>query len=379
MQDSPQYRSPARTSPQTSSVNRLSNSKSRPPASANPDLCADLPTELPDDDDDAEVPALLSPAQAVRALAERVDATGHGRRLDQWLAARATEFSRNHLQALIERGCVQVDGKVIDQPSKKVASGQLVEARLEPTAQSLAFVPEAMDLPIVFEDEHLLVINKPVGLVVHPAAGHWGGTLLNGLLAHHEAAQQLPRAGIVHRLDKDTSGLMVVGKSLQACTALTRAIAAREVHRRYRALVWGHPPEAVRIDTPVGRDPVSRVRMAVVHSGKPAMTDVRTLATVDWISETGGADRTISAVECTLHTGRTHQIRVHMASRRWPLVADALYGGAPALGLQRQALHAVRLELAHPLNGEPLTFEASLPPDMAQAWAQVVHNGPAGV
>jgi 23S rRNA pseudouridine1911/1915/1917 synthase len=379
MQDSPQYRSPARTSPQTTSVNRLSNSKSRPLASADSDLSSDIPAELPDDDDDGDAPAPVSPAQQVRALAERVDAAGHGRRLDQWLAARATEFSRNHLQALIERGCVQVDGKVIDQPSRKVASGQLVQARLEPTAQSLAFVPEAMALPIVFEDEHLLVINKPVGLVVHPAAGHWGGTLLNGLLAHHEAALQLPRAGIVHRLDKDTSGLMVVGKSLQACTALTRAIAAREVHRQYRALVWGHPPEQVRIDAPVGRDPVSRIKMGVIASGKPAMTDVRTLATAEWVSDSGGAERTISAVECTLHTGRTHQIRVHMASRRWPLVADALYGGAPALGLQRQALHAFRLALAHPLSGESLTFEASLPPDMALAWAQVVHNGPAGV
>ncbi len=338
---------------------------------------------MPEDDEDGdpgEMAMPLAPAAPTRVLTERVDGGGHGRRLDQWLAARASEFSRNHLQALIERGCVEVDGKVLTQPSRKVASGQLVVARLEPTAQSLAFVPEAMSLPIVFEDEHLLIINKPVGLVVHPAAGHWGGTLLNGLLAHHAAAAHLPRAGIVHRLDKDTSGLMVVGKSLQACTALTRAIAAREVHRQYRALVWGQPPDQLRIDAPVGRDPVSRVKMGVIASGKPAMTDVRTLGTLsDGAPLADSPGRAISAVECTLHTGRTHQIRVHMASKRWPLLADALYGGAPALGLVRQALHAFRLALAHPLNGEPLTFEAALPPDMAHAWAQVVHNGTAGV
>ncbi len=314
-----------------------------------------------------------APPQA-REVEQRVEMAGHGKRLDQWLVALAPEFSRNHIQALIERGCVLVDQKVATQPSRKVTAGQTVWARLEPTAQSMAFVGEAMDLPIVFEDEHLMIINKPVGLVVHPAAGHWSGTLMNGLLAHHALAANLPRGGIVHRLDKDTSGLMVVGKSLMGCTALSRAIAAREVHRQYRALVWGHPPQTLRIEAPIGRDPSTRIKMGVVHSGKPAMTDVQLIASLDVPLSSGLGGTTISAVECTLHTGRTHQIRVHLSSRRWPLLADALYGGAPALGMTRQALHAARLSLAHPLSGEVLTFEAPLPQDMAPAWAQVVHN-----
>jgi len=323
----------------------------------------------------------LVPAQTI-VLREPVETSAHGRRLDQWLAGKAPEFSRSHLQHLIEEGCISVDGRQIRTPSRKLQAGQQVVAELRPTPQSQAFVPEAMDLPIVFEDEHLMIVDKPVGLVVHPAAGHWQGTLMNGLLAHHEGAVLLPRAGIVHRLDKDTSGLMVVGKTLQACTALTRAIAAREVHRQYRALAWGAPPDSLRIDAPIGRDLVSRVRMAVVASGKPAMTDVRCLARLSPVAADGGkgpGQGSVSAVECTLHTGRTHQIRVHLASRGWPLLADALYGGAPALGMARQALHAARLVLMHPVLGHELTFEAPLPPDMAAAWSQVVHNEPTSV
>jgi 23S rRNA pseudouridine1911/1915/1917 synthase len=319
----------------------------------------------------------LAPAQTI-VLREAVEMAAHGRRLDQWLAGHAPEFSRSHLQHLIEEGCISVDGREIRTPSRKLQAGQQVVAELRPTPQSQAFVPEAMDLPIVFEDEHLMIVDKPVGLVVHPAAGHWQGTLMNGLLAHHEGAVLLPRAGIVHRLDKDTSGLMVVGKTLQACTALTRAIAAREVHRQYRALVWGALPGSLRIDAPIGRDLVSRVRMAVVASGKPAMTDVHCMASLSPVAPDGGkgpAQGRVSAVECTLHTGRTHQIRVHLASRGCPLLADALYGGAPALGLTRQALHAARLVLTHPVLGHELTFEAPLPADMATAWSQVVHNG----
>ena len=300
----------------------------------------------------------------------------HGQRLDAWLSACIPAYSRSHLKGLIEAGAVQVAGQVVTSASRKVAQGQVVDIVLQATAQSQAFVPEAMALPIVFEDEHLLVIDKPAGLVVHPAAGNWSGTLMNGLLAHHAGAGSLPRAGIVHRLDKDTSGLMVVGKTLEAVTALSRAIAAREVKRQYLALAHGLVPESESVTSSIGRDPVTRVRMAVVPTGKPARTDVQRLlcaqvqqTPVSGRSEDAQPARWVSGVLCTLHTGRTHQIRVHLSSRRHPLVADALYGGAPLLGMARQALHAARLGFVHPITGEALRFEAPLPGDMATAWA----------
>lgn len=305
-----------------------------------------------------------------------VESSGHGQRLDAFLAAQIGEFSRSHLKGLIEAGDVTVGGGTQTSPSRKVAQGQTVRVVLRPTAQSQSFVPEAMDLPIVYEDAHLLVVNKPAGLVVHPAAGNWTGTLMNGLLAHHAGAADLPRAGIVHRLDKDTSGLMVVGKTLVAVTALSRAIAAREVSRQYLALVHGVVPESFSVTTPIGRDPATRVRMAVVTSGKPARTDVQRLLVGHWAPEAPGGkaraqagERAFSGVLCTLHTGRTHQIRVHLSSSRHPLVADALYGGGEALGMTRQALHATRLAFVHPVTGESLRFEAALPVDMARAWA----------
>ncbi len=294
-----------------------------------------------------------------------VDSAGHGQRIDKLLVAHAGEFSRSHLQTLIERGLVRVDGVVARTASRRLRAGQMVNVELQPTDECRAFTAESMALAIVFEDAHLIVLDKPAGLVVHPAPGHWRGTLVNGLLAHHEGAALLPRAGIVHRLDKDTSGLMVVAKTLEAMTALTRAIAARELQREYLALVHGVVRGAGRepfsIEAPIGRDPVSRVRMAVVAGGKAARTDVTRIA----------ADAHFSAVHCRLHTGRTHQIRVHLASRGHPLLADALYGGAAALGLLRQALHAARLGLAHPISGEPLRFEASLPADLQAAWKAV--------
>ncbi|HEY6135450.1 MAG TPA: RluA family pseudouridine synthase [Rubrivivax sp.] len=292
----------------------------------------------------------------------RVDAKGHGQRLDRTLVMMAPEFSRNHLQGLLERRHVQVDKAVVTQASRRLRVGQQLRLELVPTAESLAFRPEPMALDIVFEDTHLIVLDKPAGLVVHPAAGNWSGTLLNGLLAHHAGAGQLPRAGIVHRLDKDTSGLMVVGKTLPAVTALSRDIAARTVQREYLALACGEVAPGERtVEAPIGRDPVSRVRMAVVASGRAARTDVLPL-------HVGGG---VSALRCKLHTGRTHQIRVHMAHIGHPLVGDLLYGGLALLGMTRQALHAQRLGLSHPDDGRRLDFSRPPPPDLAAAWAAV--------
>ncbi len=329
------------------------------------------PDDLNEVDDDllAEVSPVApgSVGELVDKVAS-VEVAQHGLRLDVVCAALAPEFSRSHIKQLIEEGLLTVDGKVVDTPSRKAQLGQALILRLRPTAQSMAFQPEAMDLPIVFEDEHLLVVNKPVGMVVHPAAGNWSGTLMNGLLAHHAGAAALPRAGIVHRLDKDTSGLMVVGKTLVAVTALSRAIAAREVSRQYQALVHGQVLDNLSIDAPLARDPVTRVKMAVLASGKPARTDVQRVAQGTWTTQ-AGVVRPVSGVWCTLHTGRTHQIRVHLSSRKHPLLGDAMYGGQPALGLSRQALHAARLALTHPVSGVRQVFLAPLPPDMAQAWS----------
>jgi 23S rRNA pseudouridine1911/1915/1917 synthase len=287
----------------------------------------------------------------------------HQQRADKTLAALAPEFSRSHLQQVIAQGHVMLDGVALTSASRRVRAGQRLQVTLWPTAQALAFVAQPMELDIVHEDEHVLVLDKPAGRVVHPAAGNWSGTLLNGLLAHHAGAARLPRAGIVHRLDKDTSGLMVVAKSLPAMTALVRAIAAREVQRVYRALAHGVPAwRELTIDAPVGRDPRQRTRMAVVAGGKPARTDVACLA----------RGPVASGLRCTLHSGRTHQIRVHLASRGHPLVGDRLYGGRALFGLQRQGLHAERLAFAHPVSGRPLAFERALPADLAAAWHQAL-------
>ncbi len=291
-----------------------------------------------------------------------VTSADHAQRLDKLLALHAPEFSRSHLQGLIERGHVLLAQQVCTQASRRVRAGQEVQVELVPTAEALAFKAEAMNLCLVHEDEHLLVVDKPAGLVVHPGAGNWSGTLLNGLLAHHRAAAGLPRAGIVHRLDKGTSGLMVVGKSLQAVTELVRLIAAREVKREYLAIAHGaFEPARQTLEGPIGRDPGSRLRMAVTPGGKAARTDVQRLALA--------AD--FSALQCRLHTGRTHQIRVHLARAGHPLVADPLYGGAAALGLERPALHARHLAFAHPITGQSLAFVAPLPADLQAAWQRI--------
>ena len=314
-------------------------------------------------DGDAADEAEPGLADDVEVRRFQVQLAEHGERLDKLLVGHAAEFSRSHLQGLIDRGCVEVDGVVATSAARRVRAGQLAILRLEPTEESRAYTPEPMVLDVRFEDEHLLVLCKPAGLVVHPAPGNWRHTLLNGLLAHHAAAARLPRAGIVHRLDKDTSGLMVVAKSLATMTALVRAIAARSVQREYLALAHGEVERsAFSVDAPIGRDPQVRVRMAVVAGGKPARTDVQSL----------GSAQGVSALRCRLHSGRTHQIRVHLASRGHPLVADALYGGRPALGLERQALHATRLAFEHPIDGRPCVFDAPLPDDLRSAWERVL-------
>jgi 23S rRNA pseudouridine1911/1915/1917 synthase len=310
----------------------------------------------------------LGPESATEWRHAVVSIPQHGERLDKLLVALAPEFSRSHLQQLLEKGHVKLAGLVATTSSRRVKVGQAVDLELVPTEESQAFRPQAMDLAVLFEDEHLLVLNKPAGLVVHPAPGNWQGTLLNGLLARYPNSATLPRAGIVHRLDKDTSGVMMVGKTLAAVTALVRAISARQVQRRYLALAHGVPAEAqFSALEPIGRDPKVRVRMAVVSlnaGGRFARTDVQTVAD----------NGLFSALSCTLHTGRTHQIRVHLASHGHPLVADAVYGGKPALGLVRQALHATELALAHPTTGAALRFECQPPADFEEAWLQVAQS-----
>ena len=291
----------------------------------------------------------------------------HGSRLDRTLAALVPEFSRSYLQQLIEAGVVQLNGSVIAKTSAKTKAGDDLLIELRPTPQSQAFVPEAMALDIVFEDAHLMVVNKPAGLVVHPAPGNWRGTLLNGLLAKDSRASFLPRAGIVHRLDKDTSGLMVVAKQRTVMDRLVALIAARQVSREYLALAHGRwaGSRTRLIDEPMGRDPRNRLRMAVVdlekNSGKPASTVVSLLQSTEGYC----------LVNCKLHTGRTHQIRVHMAFLGHALVGDELYGGMPAGGLQRQGLHACRLAFEHPATGAAMEFRSHPPVDLQTAIADL--------
>jgi 23S rRNA pseudouridine1911/1915/1917 synthase len=290
-----------------------------------------------------------------------------GARLDLALASLFPDFSRSRLQAWTREGRVSVNGQQ-RRPRDKVEIGDRVRLRAVAEDQ-VACVPQDIPLDIVFEDEHILVVNKPAGLVVHPAAGNPDGTLQNALLFHDPALIELPRAGIVHRLDKDTTGLMVVGRSQGAHKRLVEAIAAREVKREYRALVIGGMPASGTIDMPIGRHPTQRTRMAVSPVGKPSVTHFSVLEQF----------RGHTLLKVLLETGRTHQIRVHLAHIRYPILGDPVYGGrlrlpqgaSPALtrclrGFRRQALHAERLTLSHPLSGEELGWQAGPPPDMEE-------------
>ncbi len=287
------------------------------------------------------------------------------RRLDQAAAELMPEHSRSRLQGWIRSGALTVNGKAC-KPRDKVMLGDRLELDAEPEAQ-VSWQAESISLDIVYEDEHLLVINKPAGLVVHPAAGHADGTLVNALLNHAPEVENLPRAGIVHRLDKDTSGIMVVARSLIAHTSLVDQLQTRTMGREYEAIVVGTLTGGSTVDAPIGRHPRERKKMAVVPTGKPAVTHYRLI-------ERFAAH---THVRCKLESGRTHQIRVHMAHVKHPLIGDPQYGGRLRLpkgttdelrdvlaGFQRQALHARQLTLQHPQTGEVMTWEVPLPEDM---------------
>ncbi len=277
-----------------------------------------------------------------------------GMRLDQALAQLFPQYSRNRLQVWLKSGHITVDGELAA-PRRLVDGGERVLVEPPPAPDAL---PKAqrMALKIVHEDAQIIVLDKPAGLVVHPGAGVPDGTLMNGLLAHAPQLGAVPRAGIVHRLDKDTSGLLVVAKSVEAQAHLAQQLAERSVRRLYLALVQGDPPASGAIDAPVGRDARARTRMAVTRRGKPARTRYRVL------ERYGRA----ALVECRLETGRTHQIRVHFQHIRHPLVGDTVYrrGTRHGISFARQALHATELSLKHPKTGEVMTWHSPVPRDM---------------
>lgn len=294
-----------------------------------------------------------------------------GKRLDQALAELFPDYSRSRMKGWITNGNVSVDAQTVSKPREKVEHGALVavDAELESEERHQA---EAISLDIVYEDDDIIVINKPAGLVVHPGAGAPDGTLLNGLLNHYPKIDQVPRAGIIHRLDKDTTGLMVVAKNVPAQTQLVDMMQKREIRREYEAICNGVMTAGGMVDEPIGRHPTKRTHMAVVASGKPAVTHYRVMERL----------RAHTLLRLRLETGRTHQIRVHMAHIRHPLVGDLTYGGRPRppkqasdaflatlRGFSRQALHAAQLSLHHPVNGEWMTFEAPRPEDFQQLLA----------
>lgn len=298
-------------------------------------------------------------------LQAQVPANLLGKRLDQALAEMFPDYSRSRIKDWILANHVKVDGEIQNKPREKLVGEEQIEidAQLEIEVEHKA---QDIDLDIVFEDEHILVINKPMNLVVHPGAGNGDGTVLNALLNHVPQIANVPRAGIVHRLDKDTTGLMVVAKTIPAQTHLVEQLQAREISREYEAVVIGTMVAGGTIDEPIGRHPTKRTNMAVRESGKPAMTHYRVKEKF----------RAHTYIRLKLESGRTHQIRVHMSHLRFPLVGDQAYGGRPRppkacnqdmvdmlRSFKRQALHAVQLELSHPVTGEWLSWQAPLPDD----------------
>ena len=314
------------------------------------------------------------PLKAIMPLTERIDCqipvACAGMRLDQALAELLPAYSRSRLQQWLKTGHLRVDGAV-RRPRDLVIGGEIVSGDLESEIETVA-LPQPIPLAVLYEDEELLVIDKPAGLVVHPAAGNRDGTLVNALLHRVPELAALPRAGLVHRLDKDTSGLLVVARSLRAHTALVQQLQARMIEREYLAVVNGVPIAGGIVDAPIGRHPVDRQRMAVTAGGKPAITHYRVRRRF----------RAHALLRVKLETGRTHQIRVHMAQLRFPLLGDPVYGGRPRLppgasaaciaaiqNFRRQALHAERLALTHPATSERLEWRAKIPSDLVELLA----------
>ncbi|MFT2090628.1 23S rRNA pseudouridine(1911/1915/1917) synthase RluD [Paraglaciecola sp. 2405UD69-4] len=291
-----------------------------------------------------------------------------GKRLDQALAEMFPDYSRSRIKEWILSDKVTVNGEISNKPREKLIGEELIEIDVELEVQ-VQHHAQAIDLDIVYEDEDILVINKPTNLVVHPGAGNMDGTILNALLNHVPNIENVPRAGIVHRLDKDTTGLMVVAKTIPAQTHLVEQLQAREISREYEAVVIGTMVAGGTVDEPIGRHPTKRTNMAVRESGKPAMTHYRVKEKF----------RAHTYLRLKLESGRTHQIRVHMSHLRYPLVGDQAYGGRPKppkacnermvdmlRSFKRQALHAVQLELAHPITGEWMSWKAPLPDDFVE-------------
>ena len=324
------------------------------------------PVDIEDED---YSPSDLVPtkAGATQNLVLKVPLSLAGMRFDQALAEMLPDYSRSRLTAMVKEGAILLNG-VAAAPKAKLTGGETIAASLHARPEESAFLPEDLPINVIHEDDAVIVIDKPAGLVVHPAAGNWSGTLLNGLLFRNPEVSNLPRAGIVHRLDKDTTGVMVVAKTEAAQLALVRQLQARSVKRIYLALVRGKLRKDGTVDAPIGRHSHQRTRMAVMkdaHAGKPAVTHYRVLEKFQFHT----------MVECRLETGRTHQIRVHMQSIGFPLEGDLVYG-ATLSGIDddvrtairafgRQALHARKLSFIHPVTSIESTFEAPVPDDMS--------------
>jgi 23S rRNA pseudouridine1911/1915/1917 synthase len=303
----------------------------------------------------------------VDLLEARIPIQSHGMRLDQVVAELFPDYSRNRLATWIKEGRLTVDGKTMKPRDKALASAHVVlEVADEPVIE---WQPQTIPLDVIFEDEHILVVNKPAGMVVHPAAGHADGTLVNALLGYAPELDTLPRGGIVHRLDKETSGIMFVARSALAHKSLVAQLSERTVSRTYCAVCTGALTGGGKIDAPIDRHPTARTKMAVVADGKPAVTHYRIAHRFKHYTQ----------LQVNLETGRTHQIRVHMAHRKWPLIGDPVYAGRQRIpagasealitalrNFPRQALHAQALEFEHPATGDWMEFETELPDDLVE-------------